>query len=61
MGHVARMGLMRNENKILENLCVHVRIILKFISEKTFWGVVWIHLAQDNYWWRAPVSTVMNL
>jgi hypothetical protein len=21
----------------------------------------WIHLAQDRYWWRALVNTVMNL
>jgi hypothetical protein len=30
------------------------------LREIGWWGVEWIHLAQDRDWWRALVNTVMN-
>jgi hypothetical protein len=64
-GHVARMGEMRNEYRILigkpedhsEDLGEHRSIILKWISGKHDW----IHLAQDRDRWRTLVNTVRNL
>jgi hypothetical protein len=31
------------------------------LMETGFWGVKWIHLAQDRDRWRAVVNAVMNL
>jgi hypothetical protein len=36
----------------------NIRIVLKKIG---WGGMDWIHLAQDEDQWRAPVNTVMNL
>jgi hypothetical protein len=30
------------------------------LKETGWWGVEWIHVAQDRDHWRAPVNAVMN-
>jgi hypothetical protein len=35
---------------------------IKMDLRETDWeGEEWVYLAQDGYWWRAVVDTVMNL
>jgi hypothetical protein len=45
----------------LEDLGVEGRITLKWLFEKWYGGLDWIHLAQGRDTWRAFVKAVMNL
>jgi hypothetical protein len=68
--HVARMGAWRSAHRVfvgkpeqaghLEEPGVDERIILKFIFEKWYGGMVWIDLAKHRDMWRTFVSTEMN-
>jgi hypothetical protein len=70
-GHVASIGEMRNEHKMLaENLKrrdhlgetgVEERKTLKWILNKRCENLGWIQLVQDRVQWQAFVNTVMNL
>jgi hypothetical protein len=44
-----------------EYLGAHGKIILKWTLKRGWEVVDWINLAQDRFWWRALVKTVMNL
>jgi hypothetical protein len=71
-GHVARIGAMRNEYKILVGKpegkrplgrprCPWKDNIRIDIREIEWEGVYWMHRAQDRVQWRALVHTVTNL
>jgi hypothetical protein len=51
----------RKERGYYEDLDVGRRIILKWILEIEWGGMDWIDVAQDRYWWRALVNTVIHL
>jgi len=68
MGHVARMGKVRNAYKILDGKHEGKRPLgrLRRRWRKTEWeigweNVDWINLAQDRDQSQAVVNTVMNL
>jgi hypothetical protein len=74
VGHVARMGEMRNAYRILVGKPEGKRPLgrprrkwenntcIKMDIRETGWsGMDWIDLAQDRDQWRALVNTVMNL
>jgi hypothetical protein len=71
-GHVARMGEVRNVCRFLVGKSEGKRPLERprrrwedgikvDLKEIGWWGVEWIHLAQDRDSWRAVVSAVMNL
>jgi len=71
-GHVARIGPMRNEYKILVGKREGKRRlgrsrrrwennIIMNLREICWEGVDWMQLAQDRDQWRALVKTVMSL
>jgi hypothetical protein len=49
------------EKSHLEDEGVDGRMGSKWILGRFFWGVEWIHLAQDRDRWRAVVNAAMNL
>jgi hypothetical protein len=49
------------EGDHLEDPCVDVRIILKWIFKKWNGGMDWTDLAQDRDRWLAAVNDVINL
>jgi hypothetical protein len=71
LGNVACIGEMRNVRKILVEKPEGKRSLMRprcrwedikmDLREKGFWGVDWIHLAQNRDWWQALVNMVMNL
>jgi hypothetical protein len=70
MGHVARVGEMRNASCILVGKPEGMRPLgrprrrwedIMDLRETGCKGVDWMHLAQDRFRWRALVNTVMNL
>jgi hypothetical protein len=72
VGHVARMGQGRNVYRVLVGKSEGKRPLerprrrwengIKMdVREISWWGVEWIHLAQDGDRWRAVVNAVMNL
>jgi hypothetical protein len=68
---VARMGEWRGVYRVLigrpgrkndwEDLGVGGKITLRLTLGRRIDGVNWIRLGQYRFWWRAFVSTVMNL
>jgi hypothetical protein len=71
-GHVARMGEKRNVYRLLVGKLEGKRPlgrprrrwiynIKKDLLEIGLNVVDWIGLAQDRYWWRALVNSIMNL
>jgi len=72
VGHIARIGEMRNEYKILVRKPKGIRPLgrnrrrwkdnIRMDLRVMWWGSVnWLHMAQDRDQWRAVVNTVMNL
>jgi len=72
VGHIERMGEMRNEYYILVDTPegkrplgrpTHRRedIIRMDLREIGWEGVEWIHLVQDRNQWRVLVNTIMNV
>jgi hypothetical protein len=70
-GNVARMGEMRNTNRILVGKpegkwplgrprCRWLGNIKIDLKETGWYGMDWINLAQDRDQWRALVNMVMN-
>jgi hypothetical protein len=49
------------ESRRLGKLGTDGRIILKWVFEKWFGDMDWIHVAQDRYRRRAVVNAVLNL
>jgi hypothetical protein len=71
-GHVARMGEGRNISRVLvvkpegkrpleRRRCRWEDGIKMDLREIGWWGVQWIHLAQDRDRWRTVVNAVMKL